>query len=112
MDMNYRYHISLLEAPVLKALTRGGLTIQGNFNDPKIPWPKFGHPLYKDAATPAFVRQIDESRLALGKQIMLQFEGWMNRERHRLPEVNFPKMEMVIDSMGESESNYITDTIQ
>lgn len=112
MDMNYRYHISLLEAPVLKALTRGGLTLQGNFNDPKIPWPKFGHPLYKDAATPAFVRQIDESRLALGRQIMLQFEGWMNRERRRLPEVNFPKMEIPDDSAGERKASCFTDTIQ
>ncbi|MDE6694603.1 MAG: AsmA-like C-terminal region-containing protein, partial [Bacteroidales bacterium] len=75
MDMNYRYHISLLEAPVLKGLTRGGITMHGNFNDSKLPRPKLGHPLYKDAATPAFVRQIDESRLELGKQIMLQFEG-------------------------------------
>ena len=100
MDMNYRYHISLLEAPVLKGLTRGGITMNGNFNDEKLPRPKLGHPLYKDAATPAFVRQIDESRLELGKQIMLQFEGWMNRERRRLHEVNFPKMEISVDSAG------------
>ena len=100
MDMNYRYHISLLEAPVLKGLTRGGITMHGNFNDEKLPRPKLGHPLYKDAATPAFVRQIDESRLELGKQIMLQFEGWMNRERRRLREVNFPKMEISVDSIG------------
>ena len=53
MDMNYRYHISLLEAPVLKGLTRGGITMNGNFNDEKLPRPKLGHPLYKDAATQA-----------------------------------------------------------
>ncbi|MCM1555825.1 MAG: AsmA-like C-terminal region-containing protein [Bacteroides sp.] len=112
MEMNYRYHVSLLDAPVLKGLTRGGITMHGNFNDSKLPWPKFGHPLYKDAATPAFVRQIDEARLALGRQIMLQFEGWMNRERRRLPAVSFPKVEIAIDSLSEAEKDCLTDTIR
>ena len=113
MNMDYRYHISLLDAPVLKTLTRGGITMDGNFNDPKLPRPKLGHPLYKDATTPAFVRQIDEARLELGKQIMLQFEGWMNRERRRLHEVNFPKVEISVDSTDAvSETPDVTDTVQ
>lgn len=113
MNMDYRYHISLLEAPVLKALTRGGVTVHGNFNDAKLPRPKLGNPLYKDATTPAFVRQIDEARLALGRQIMLQFEGWMNRERRRLREVNFPKMEIALDSTDDGDgAAYVVDTVQ
>ena len=113
MDLNYRYHITLLAVPPLvKMVTRDAVTLHGNFNESKRPRLKFGHPLYKNIATPAFVKQIDESRLALGKQIMLQFEGWMNRERRRLSEVNFPKMEIPIDSTGESEVEYFLDTIQ
>ncbi|MDE7149256.1 MAG: AsmA-like C-terminal region-containing protein, partial [Bacteroidales bacterium] len=113
MNMDYRYHISLLEAPMLKVLTRGGITMYGNFNDAKLPRPKLGNPLYKEATTPAFVRQIAEARLALGRQIMLQFEGWMNRERRRLREVNFPKMEIPLDSMGEmGGAAYAADTVR
>ena len=87
--------------------------MHGNFNDEKLPRPQLGHPLYKDVTTPAFERQIDEARLALGKQIMLQFEGWMNRERRRLREVNFPKVDIAVDSTDAvSETPGVTDTVQ
>ena len=88
LDMNFNYHISVLKSPIPFKL---GINVRGNLDDIKI---GLGKVLYKNSFTPAMTRQIDSARLDLGRQIVQQFEGWMERERRRIRRVDFPKMEV------------------
>ena len=84
MDMNFNYHISVLKSPVPFKL---GINVRGNLDKLKF---GVGKALYKNSFTPAEIRKVDSARLDLGRQIVAQFEGWMNRERRVIRKVEFP----------------------
>ncbi len=84
LAMNFDYHISVLKSPIPFRL---GVNVRGNLDKLKI---GLGKALYKDSFTPAAVRAVDSARLDLGRQIVEQFEGWMNRERRVIGRVDFP----------------------
>lgn len=84
LAMNFDYHISVLKSPLPFRL---GVNVRGNMDKMKI---GLGKVLYKDSFTPAAVKAVDSTRLDLGRQIVDQFEGWMNRERRVIRRVDFP----------------------
>lgn len=84
LAMNFDYHISVLKSPLPFRL---GVNVRGNMDKMKI---GLGKVLYKDSFTPAAIRAVDSARLDLGRQIVDQFEGWMNRERRVIRRVDFP----------------------
>ena len=84
LAMNFNYHISVLKSPIPFRL---GINVQGNPDKMKF---GLGKALYKDSFTPAEIRKVDSARLDLGRQIVGQFEGWMNRERRVIRRVDFP----------------------
>lgn len=84
LDMNFNYHISVLKSPVPFKL---GINVKGTPDKLKF---GIGKALYKNSFTPAEIRKVDSARLDLGRQIVEQFEGWMNRERRVIRRVEFP----------------------
>ena len=59
MELNFKYHISVLKSPVPMRL---GIDISGNMDDFKF---KIGKAKYKDANLPVYTRFIDSTRLSL-----------------------------------------------
>lgn len=92
MDMNLNYHISVLKSPVPFKL---GINVRGTIDKLKFSVSKA---LYKNMFTPAETRKVDSARLDLGRQIINQFEGWMNRERRVIRKVDFPTIPIPDDT--------------
>ena len=97
LAMNFDYHISVLKSPLPFRL---GVNVRGNMDKMKI---GLGKVLYKDSFTPAAVKAVDSARLDLGRQIVDQFEGWMNRERRVIHRVDFPVVPRGEDSAAVEE---------
>ena len=97
LAMNFDYHISVLKSPLPFRL---GVNVRGNMDKMKI---GLGKVLYKDSFTPAAVKAVDSARLDLGRQIVNQFEGWMNRERRVIRRVDFPVVPRGEDSAAVEE---------
>ena len=100
LDMNFNYHISVLKSPVPFKL---GINVKGNLEKLKF---GVGKALYKNAFTPAEIRKVDSARLDLGRQIVRQFEGWMNRERRVIRKVDFPTVPIA----SETDTIPVQDT--
>ena len=100
MDRNFNYHISVLKSPVPFKL---GINVKGNLEKLKF---GVGKALYKNAFTPAEIRKVDSARLDLGRQIVRQFEGWMNRERRVIRKVDFPTVPIA----SETDTIPVQDT--
>jgi hypothetical protein len=75
LNMNLNYHISVLKSPVPFAL---GINIKGPLDHLKY---GLGKALYKHADSPSEIIRIDTTRLNLGKQIIEQFEGWIESQK-------------------------------
>lgn len=103
LDMNFNYHISVLKSPIPFKM---GINVRGNLDKIRI---GLGKALYKNSFTPAYIREVDSARLDLGRQIMQQFEGWMERERRQIRRVRFPQMEVPTgaDSVVSTSSRVI-----
>lgn len=76
LDMNFDYHISVLKSPI--PLVKLGINITGNLDDMKI---SLGKAKYKDAVTPAYIRQVDSTRINMGEQIVRDFQQLMSRAK-------------------------------
>ena len=68
LDMNFKYHISVLKSPVPFKL---GVNITGNLDKMKF---RVGKAKYKDQVTPVAIRKVDSTRINLGKDIIHDFE--------------------------------------
>ena len=68
LDMNFKYHISVLKSPVPFKL---GVNITGNLDKMKF---RVGKAKYKDQVTPVAIRKVDSTRINLGKDIIQDFE--------------------------------------
>ena len=68
LDMNFKYHISVLKSPVPFKL---GVNISGNLDKMKF---RVGKAKYKDQVTPVAIRKVDSTRINLGKDIIRDFE--------------------------------------
>lgn len=75
LDMNFEYHISVLKSPVPFKM---GINITGNLDDMKI---RLGKAKYKDAVTPVAIRQVDSTRINMGKMIEKDFREIMRESR-------------------------------
>jgi autotransporter translocation and assembly factor TamB len=108
LDMNLNYHISVLKSPVPFTL---GVNIKGTLDNLKY---GLGKALYKHADSPAEIKRIDTTRLNLGKQIIEQFEGWIESQKGliRTSRGGFGprgRRAAVIDTSGAFE--YVYDTV-
>ena len=68
LDMNFKYHISVLKSPVPFKL---GVNITGNLDKMKF---RIGKAKYKDMVTPVAIRKVDSTRVNLGRSIVSDFE--------------------------------------
>ena len=68
LDMNFKYHISVLKSPVPFKL---GVNITGNLDKMKF---RVGKAKYKDMVTPVAIRKVDSTRINLGRSIVKDFE--------------------------------------
>ena len=68
LDMNFKYHISVLKSPVPFKL---GVNITGNLDKMKF---RVGKAKYKDMVTPVAIRKVDSTRINLGQNIVHDFE--------------------------------------
>lgn len=68
LDMNFKYHISVLKSPVPFKL---GVNITGNLDKMKF---RVGKAKYKDMVTPVAIRKVDSTRIHLGQNIVRDFE--------------------------------------
>lgn len=73
LDMNFNYHISILKSPLPFKM---GVTITGNLDKMKF---KLGKAKYKDAVTPVAIRQVDSTRVNLGRDIVNDFRNIVRR---------------------------------
>ena len=73
LDMNFNYHISILKSPLPFKM---GVTITGNLDKMKF---KLGKAKYKDAVTPVAIRQVDSTRVNLGRDIVNGFRNIVRR---------------------------------
>ena len=73
LDMNFKYHISVLKSPVPFKL---GVNITGNLDKMKF---RVGKAKYKDMVTPVAIRKVDSTRINLGENIVRDFEKVIRR---------------------------------
>ena len=77
LDMNFKYHISVLKSPVPFKL---GVNITGNLDKMKF---RIGKAKYKDMVTPVAIRKVDSTRINLGENIVRDFEKVMQNARKK-----------------------------
>lgn len=77
LDMNFKYHISVLKSPVPFKL---GINITGTPEKMKF---RVGKAKYKDQVTPVAIRKVDSTRINLGRNIVRDFEKVAQRNHHR-----------------------------
>ena len=77
LDMNFKYHISVLKSPVPFKL---GINISGNLDKMKF---RLGKAKYKNQVTPAAILKVDTSRANLGRTIISDFERIMINAKRR-----------------------------
>ncbi len=79
LDMNFNYHISLLQSPVPFKL---GLNISGSLDKMKF---TLGKAKYKNAVTPVEVHKVDTAIANMGDQIIQDFRKVIQEERAARP---------------------------
>ena len=77
MDMNFKYHISILKSPLP---FKAGVNISGNLDKMKIRVGKAKYKddvtpaaIHKDDVTPAAIHKVDSTRMDLGRRIVERF---------------------------------------